>query len=312
MLCVAAVIAARLPGRAWLAASLRPALAFGVPLVPHQISTWTIRLSDRWLLGALLAGPATQRLEAIGAYTLGYQLGTLISMVSSSFNAAWTPYLYRVGDTERGPRIFRQVMTIATAAFFWMALGLSALAPEIITVIAKPGYEIAADVLRIVAFGTACQAVYTVLVGIIFLRRKTLYMPVITVASAAANVGLNLVLIPRIGVLGSAVATVAAYALLAALTYLYARRSYPLDLDGVRLGASAGLCVAAAFGARMLDGQPGEILVPGLLHAALVAAVGAILALIVRGPVRELRRDAAAAEVPAEDGFSARSDTTAA
>ena len=203
MLVVAIVIAARLRGPMWLPQSIEPALRFSVPIVPHQVAQWTMRLSDRWLLGLLLTLPTTQRLEAIGAYSVGYQLGSVMTIVSASFNAAWTPYLYRVGDTDRGPRIFRNVTTITLAGFFWIALGLSALAPEIVAVIANPGYAVAAQVLPVVAFGAACQAVYTMLVGIIFLRRRTKQLPLITMVSAVANVVLNVLLIPIYGVMGA-------------------------------------------------------------------------------------------------------------
>jgi O-antigen/teichoic acid export membrane protein len=311
MLGVAVLIATNLPGRTWLPASLGPALRFGVPLVPHQISTWTMRLSDRWLLGLLLALPTTQRLEAIGAYSVGYQLGSLVTMVSSSFNLAWTPYLFRIGDTDLGPRIFRNVMTITTAGLLWMALGLSAFAPEIIAVIASPDYGVAAQVLPVVAFAAACQAVYTMLVGIVFLRRETKYLPMITVASAVANVGLNLLLIPRMGVMGAAVTTFVAYAMFAALTFVFARRIFPLDLDVRRIAAVAFLCVVAALAARLVDGRPGEFLVPGLLHGLLVLAVGIVLIGIVRAPAQALRRDAAGTEDLTEDGFSAPSGTIA-
>ncbi len=311
MLGVAVVIAARLPGRRWLPESIRPALAFSLPLVPHQVSTWTLRLSDRWLLGLLLAVPTTQRLEAIGAYSVGYQLGSVVTMVSTSFNLAWTPYLYRIGETERGPRIFRNVMTITSAGFFWMALGLSAFAPEVIAIIANPDYGVAAEVLPVIAFAATCQALYTMLVGIVFLRRKTKYLPMITIASAVANVALNLLLIPSLGVMGAALTTLVAYAIFATLTFAFARRIYPLRLDVVRLVAIGMLCVGAAFAARLLDGPSGEILVPGLLHGALVIGVGIALVVIVRGPLGALRGDAAGADASAADRVSAPSGTTA-
>ena len=310
MLIVAATIALRLPGGAWLPESLQPALAFSLPLVPHQISTWTLRLSDRWLLGVLLALPTTGRLEAIGAYSVGYQLGSVVTMVSSGFNAAWTPYLYRIGDGPLGPRIFRNVMTLTIAGFGWMALGLSAFAPEIVTVIADPGYGVAAQVLPVVAFGAACQATYTMLVGIVFLRRQTRYLPPITVVSAVANVGLNVLLIPRLGVMGAALTTLLSYAVFATLIFLFARRIYPLDLDWPRLMLVAAVSVGGALLARLLDGPPGEIVVPGLLHAALVLGATLLLAVIVRRPLRALRRDAGATDISSDDAFSASSRTS--
>ena len=295
MLVVAIAITVRPRGRTWLPQAIRPSLRFSLPIVPHQVSTWSIRLSDRWLLGLLLPLPAMQRLEAIGAYSVGYQLGSLVSMVSTSFNAAWTPYLYRVGDGPRGPRIFRSVLTITAAGFAWLALALAALAPEIIAVIADPGYAVAAEVMPVIAFGAACQAAYTMLVGIVFLRRQTGYLPAITGASAVANIGLNVVLIPRLGVMGAAVTTLIAYLVFAALTYAFARRIYPLDVDVRRFLLITTLTVTGALLARRFDAPAGEIWPSGAIHAGIVLAIGAILIPVVRGPFAELRHDVAIA-----------------
>ena len=311
MLVVAIVIAARLRGPMWLPQSIEPALRFSVPIVPHQVAQWTMRLSDRWLLGLLLTLPTTQRLEAIGAYSVGYQLGSVVTIASASFNAAWTPYLYRVGDTDRGPRIFRNVTTITLAGFFWIALGLSAFAPEIVAVIANPGYAVAAQVLPVVAFGAACQAVYTMLVGIIFLRRRTKQLPLITMVSAVANVVLNVLLIPIYGVMGAAVTTLLAYLLSATLTFAFARRIYPLELDRWRIAVVVVLCVGGALVARLVDGGTGEIVMPGLLHGAIVLGVALVLALVLRAPVRALRRDAARVPEEPRESFSVSTGTTA-
>ena len=311
ILVVAAVIAARLRGPVWLAEVIRPAFRFSVPIVPHQVSQWTIRLSDRWLLGLLLALPTTQRLEAIGAYSVGYQLGSVVTMATQAFNAAWQPYLYRIGETARGPRIFANVTIITIAGFFWMALALSAFAPEIVEIIANPEYALAAQVLPLIAFGAACQSVYTMLVGLIFLRRRTKQLPLITALSALVNVGLNVLLIPIFGVMGAAVTTLVAYLLSSTLTYAFARRIYPLELDAWRLAAIVILSVGGALIARVVDGPPGEIVVPGLFHGAIVLAVGGILALVVRAPLRQLRRDAARVTDEPREAVSVPTGTSA-
>ena len=93
--------------------------------------------------------------------------------------------------------------------------------------IARPGYAVAADVLPVVAYACVLQGVYTMLVGPIFLRRRTAILPLLTVASALTSVGLNILLIPRIGVMGAAWSTLVAYGLFATLTYLVARRCTP-------------------------------------------------------------------------------------
>jgi O-antigen/teichoic acid export membrane protein len=290
ILVVVMLIAFNPGGASWRPAVLPGALRFGVPLVPHQVSTWALRLSDRWLIGLLLAVPVVDRLGAIAAYSVGYQLGFLVAIVATSFNAAWTPYFYRVGDLPGGAAVYRAMLTISSAAFLWMALAMAAVAPELIRLIAgdRQAYAVAADVVPVIAFACAAQGTYTMLVGPIFLRRRTGFLPLMTVSSAVANVGLNIVLVPRIGVIGAAWATLGAYALFALLTYLYARRVYPTRVDFLRLAVYVAITLAGVAVARMLD-RPG-IVTPFLFHAPVILAAGALLTLVVLEPLGRLRR----------------------
>ena len=312
MLAVVLVIVLRLPGPLWMPSSLRPALRFGLPIVPHQISTWTTRLSDRWLLGFLLVLPTAQeRLAMIGVYQLGYQLGSVVTMLATSFNAAWTPFLYRVGESPAGPTVFRHMFTLTSAGFLWIALALGAFAPEIIAVIARPGYEMAADVLPVVAIGSAFQAMYTMLVGVIFLRRRTAYLPIITVVSAAINIALNLLLIPLFGIMGAAWTTLIAYALFAILTWQFARMVYPLSLDYPRVAVAIVVAVAGIVLARLVDGSADDVVAAGVRHGAIVGFAALGFVALVRRPVRELRAaTAGVGEDDAEALPSDRSDTS--
>jgi O-antigen/teichoic acid export membrane protein len=306
ILLVAIVIAFRAPGGTWYGHSLRPALRFGLPLVPHQLATWGLRFSDRWLLGLLLLLPngqllpTGQRLAAVGAYSVGYQIGNLVAIVAMSFNAAWTPYFYRVADEPEGPEIYREILTLTTLAFLWMALGLASTASEVVGVISRPGYAPAAQVLPVVAFASVSQAIYTMLVGVVLFRRQTAVLPLLTVASAFVNIVLNLSLIPRVGVMGAAWATFAAYGLFALLTFAVATRLYPVRPDYPRLVSGLLLTLAGLAVARVLTPMDEPLLIRGLIHVAITVAVGGLLLALAQKPIGRLRLRMAAAQVRAQ------------
>ena len=65
-----------------------PALAFSLPLVPHALAGWALEMSDRAILTRLLP------LHDVGVYSLGYQLGAAMGLVTTAFNAAWVPFLF--------------------------------------------------------------------------------------------------------------------------------------------------------------------------------------------------------------------------
>jgi O-antigen/teichoic acid export membrane protein len=279
----------------------RSGLAFGLPLVPHSISGWILNVSDRWLLGLLLGLGIAQTQAAIGVYSLGYQLAQTVSLIALSFNAAWGPFFYARGESRAGPALLREMTTVVAALLGALAVGLAVAGPEIIRVIAPSSWGVArdqaADVLRVVALASFMYSIYFMVSSVVFLTRRTALLPLLTVSAGAANVALNLFLIPRIGIMGAAWSTVVGYTILAVGTAIYAARGYPLRLDLARLGILAAAGIGVGWLTRtLLPAEPGI----GIL-AAHVVAIGAfaVLAwLLLRAPVSRLRKLVAATSPP--------------
>jgi len=265
----------------------RQGLAFGLPLLPHTLAGWLLNVSDRWLLGLLLGLAATDALAAIGVYSLGYQLGYAIALAAVSFNAAWLPFLYRVGVRPEGPSVLRESTTVVIASFTALAATIAILAPDLIALIAPPEWRAAADVSVVVAFASAANAAGLMLASGIYLARDTRAMPLITLAAAGVNVALNVALIPRVGIMGAAWATLGAYVTLAILIGIVARRRSPLRLDLPRLGAVGAVAIGLTLASRMTG--PSSEPMAAAWHLALAAAAAATIALLVRDPVARLR-----------------------
>lgn len=281
----------------------RRALAFGLPLLPHTAAGWLLNVSDRWLLLLFLSIPASQALAAVGVYSLGYQLGYVVGLTAISFNAAWLPFFYRVGEGLHGAAILRDTTVTVIGGFAWLAGALAVLAPDIVALVAPEEWAAAADVTAVVAFASAANAAALMLASELYLRRDTRVVPGLTAVAVAVNVALNLILVPRIGIMGAAWATLAAYLALVALTGVMARRRYRIELDGVRLAAVAAASLAPALIARALIPDDGPAGIAVRLGLAVAAAI-AILA-IVRVPVRRLRstvRDERLEPVAADGG----------
>jgi O-antigen/teichoic acid export membrane protein len=75
-----------------------------------------------------------------------------------------------------------------------------------------------------------------------------------TIAALVVNIGLNLALVPPLGIVGAGIALVASYLVVVALMYVFTQRFCPVPYEGLRL---ARIVVAAA--ALVLFG---ELLLP--------------------------------------------------
>ena len=232
--------------------AVRQLLSLGMPLLPHAISGWALKLLDRWLIGLFIGLSAAQTLAAVGAYSFGYQIGSVVTILVSSFNSAWAPFFYGVARRPAAPRLYREMTTIVLAGVAIVAVGLSATSVEVVDILARRGYEKAADVISVVALGAVVYAAYTMFVVIVFVAKRTGRLALLTGASVLVNLVLNAVLIPRMGILGAAWATVGSYAFFAVVTWLYARNMYPMRIDLPRLAIVGILGVATAVLARMV------------------------------------------------------------
>lgn len=260
----------------------RRALGFGLPLLPYALGGWLLNVSDRWMLGLLLGLASAETLAAVGVYSLGYQLGYAVGLAAISFNAAWLPLFYRLGEGPTGKALLRAMMTVVLAAATVLAVLAAALAPELVLLIAGPEWRAASDVAAVVAFASVANAAGLMLAGVLFLTRRTRLVPVLTLAAAAANVTANVVLIPELGIMGAAWSSLLAYAVLAAASWLAARRRYPVALDWVRLGGVVAIGVSVVVAARG-TGPAGGTLAGGAWHL-LLALVGAVAIVLVARP----------------------------
>lgn len=276
----------------------RRSLGFGLPLLPHSVAGWFLNLSDRWLLALLLAGSVAETFAAIGVYSLGYQLGYALGLAAISFNAAWLPFLYRVGRGPHGAEILREATVVVIAGFAWMAATLSVLAPDLIGLIAPATWSAAADVTVVVAFASALNASGLMLASTLYLHRDTRIMPVLTVAAVAVNMTINVILIPTIGMMGAAWATLGSYGTLTILIGLVTRHRYQIGLDAPRLAAAGAIMVVPALLARVIE--PAHPYVATSWHVALAVIAAIVVLVLVRDPLQRLRDHVAA--IPLDPG----------
>jgi O-antigen/teichoic acid export membrane protein len=108
------------------------------------------------------------------------------------------------------------------------------------------------------------------------IEKKTRYYPLVTASAAASNLGLNLLLIPRYGMLGAAWATVFSYGVMAGLGYALSQRVYPIPFEKGRL-ARIALAALAVYAVATL--APAALL-PALAVKTLALAAFPVLLLV--------------------------------
>jgi O-antigen/teichoic acid export membrane protein len=162
------------------------------------------------------------------------------------------------------------------AFFVWAALGVAILGGDLLTLLTprNPAFRAAAPVIPVVALAYLLHGVFLLTSIGIGIEKRARYYPLVTGAAAAANVAANFALIPRLGMMGAAWATVLSYAVMAFVGFVISRRLFPIPYETGRWLAAAAIA-AALYGFSFF--APAAFAPRLAVELALVAAYPLIL-----------------------------------
>jgi O-antigen/teichoic acid export membrane protein len=277
----AVFVAALLPllrGRArasWRSDLLRDALGFGLPKVPHGLMVQAQNLADRKILDLFVTR------ADVGIYSFGYTFGAGVKFALSAFEPAWGPFVYSRVKEPGAPGVLARTATWAFAGFTALALAVALLAPEAVTLMTprRPELRAAAPVVPVVALAYLLHGVFLLTSIGIGIDKRARYYPLVTAVAASVNIGANFAWAPRHGMMGAAWATVASYAVMAAMGAWISRRLYPIPYEAGRMGAVAALAaVGFAWGRWAPPSLWTAITWKGVALAAFALAAYAVVA----------------------------------
>jgi O-antigen/teichoic acid export membrane protein len=210
---------------------LQAALAFGVPLVPHEMSNWALAVSDRLILTRY------RPIEEVGVYVLGYSMAMVMNVLVGALNFAYVPFFLETAQNHpRAKEIFGSIARLYVVAVGGVCLVAMLFARGLLNWIAPPAYSKSGGVLVVVLLAFFFLGLYLVTVLPFFHAKRTAKLPLLSGLSAVVNIVLNLLLVPRYGAMAAAWTTLVAYILLFVSVSVAAGRFYAIDYKWYRFG----------------------------------------------------------------------------
>jgi O-antigen/teichoic acid export membrane protein/glycosyltransferase involved in cell wall biosynthesis len=246
---------------------LREMNRFGIPLVPTALFLWVTNFSDRIFLVKLAS------VSEAGLYSVGVRVASAMVLLLTAFRTAWPAFAYSIRDDDEARRTYAYVLSYLTVVTAWVALALTLLSPWIVDLLAADAFAESASVVGPLAFSTVAYGAYIVIAIGVGRSRRTQFNWVVTGFAAVVNLVLNLTLIPRYGMMGAAVATVAAYATMAVGMAWWSQRVYPVPYQWRRVMTASLVAVALAAVGKVGDqGLAVECVLIALYPLGLLAA----------------------------------------
>ena len=209
---------------------VKRALKFGVFLVPAGLAVWALNQSDRYLLKQF--GDLTM----VAIYGVGFKFASVMNVfLVTPFLTAWTPFMFRVSAQDNAKQLYARVLTYFVLVSVGVLVLLSATIGEITRFVAGASYGEAAPVVPFVAASFILYGVASIIVVGVYLREKTYHVSVAMILGAIVKITLSVLAIPVMGVIGVALATVAAFGVVVAYFLLVLRKLFPVAYELARI-----------------------------------------------------------------------------
>jgi len=178
-------------------------LSFTVPLIPHTLAGATLAMSDRYFIAAIVGK------DAVGVYSVAYQVASIMLLVAMSVCQAWNPILFRLLRSNTTEEFRRVRLAVGALAVGFIAIGAAIylVSDYLFDVFVDRRFDHARIFFPWLLGGFVSQSLYLLLSSAYFFYKRISQLAAITTFFGLVNILLNYVLIHEYGVMGGAYST---------------------------------------------------------------------------------------------------------
>jgi O-antigen/teichoic acid export membrane protein len=220
---------------------------FSTPLLFTFLSTLIIMRTDTLMLGYFKTS------DIVGLYNSASPIAQLIPIFLNSITFIYVPissYLYsnnRIAELKQNYAILTKWTLLLTLPFFFIIF----IFPEaVLNIIFGPSYILASDALRILALGALINVITGQNAATLVVLGKTKLNMIDDSIGAILNVLLNLILIPAMGIIGAAIASVisiGAINILKSVQIFWSHRIHPFNVNFLKLIVTSTILIAIFY-----------------------------------------------------------------
>ncbi len=257
------VVALRMAGAAMLPRYfdrqlLRDMVRYSAPLVPAAIAVWVVGSVDRFFVQRYVST------AEVGVFSIGVSIASFMTLAVWAFQQAWSPFALSIHQEPDARQTYATAFLAYCVGGALAVAGLSLFAPLAIRIFATPAYDRASEVVGTMAMSYVLMGLGSVVTIGYTIARASRPTAMAVAAAAAVTIALNVALVPRFGMIGSAVATLVGQGTQPLILLAGARRVYHIDYPVAR--------GAAVLSWAMVLVVMGETMLPSSLSLTGVAA----------------------------------------
>jgi O-antigen/teichoic acid export membrane protein len=210
---------------------IKDILHFGLPMIPHQLSSWIISSGDRLLLIGMIGASAT------GLFSVGYQIGMVMSVVVMAFQKVWNPFIYEKLSQNIDKSIKIKIIKWTYLYFIFlimMVFFLNQIAYYIFSYWIDPKFIDSYKYVIYILVMYALNGMYFMVVSYLFYFKKTKVLALITFSNALLHILLSYIFILFYGAIGVAYSGIISYCIMFIAVWVYSYKIYPMPWNFIR------------------------------------------------------------------------------
>jgi len=176
----------------------------------------------------------TNGLETVGEYGAGYKVAVLMALFIQMFRFAAEPFFFDRARRDDAKETYREVMKYFVIIMLLVYLFINLYLPVIQFMLGKT-YRVSLIVVPIVSMAYLLYGIYVNHSIWYKLNDLTRFGAYITFLGALITVVINILFIPEYGYMASAWAHVGSYGFMIILSFIIARKYYPIDYKMLHL-----------------------------------------------------------------------------
>ena len=202
---------------------LKKMLRYSLPIMVGSLAFVTNENLDKLLLGDLIGE------SQMGIYAACYKLGVFMTLYIMAFRLGAEPFFFNQADKKNAKETYSNILTWFTIlGAFFMLVVVVFIDVFANLLLGKPEYFEALQIVPIILLANLFLGIYNNLSVWYKLTDKTRYGMYFSILGAIITIVFNIIMIPKIGFMASAWATLITYGFMMVVSYMVGKKHYPV------------------------------------------------------------------------------------
>ena len=216
-------------------------LCYSIPMIPNSISWWISNSSDKYIV-QYFCGIAVN-----GIYAVAYKIPSLLTTASTLFISAWQISAFEEFDSEKSKKFFNTVTNEFVRLNFVVASGLVFMTRPLARVLFANEFYDAWRFTPVLILAYVFSTISSFFGTVYTAAKRTKMLFYSTTVAAITNIILDILMTPKMGAMGAAIATAISYLIICVMRIVDSRKIMKLSIEWKKIVPTMALVILQIF-----------------------------------------------------------------